>query len=333
MQQFLINYCHTFINLYKFIKPMYKNPKYSFVVPAYNEEANIPALCERLEILMKNTDELWEVIFVNDGSTDNTYSVLKNLSAKNKHIKFIDLSRNFGHQAALSAGLGNAKGNAIISMDCDLQDPPEVIQEMIEKWKQGFHIVYARRRNFRKDSIIKKVGSKIYYRLMGKFTRIDIPKNVGDFRLVDKRVLNEVNQMKEHSRYLRGMVAWTGFKHTFVDYQRPDREKGVSNYTFGKLAKLGMDGVFNFSMLPLRLGFILGFISIISGFGLLLYQIFDVLITGAYYHLYKWLVVILFILMGFMFMLFWVIGEYIGKIYDDVRQRPLYVINEMINFD
>lgn len=312
---------------------MNKNLKYSFVVPAFNEEANILALSERIKILMNNTEERWELIFVNDGSTDKTYSVLKQLSEKDKQIKFIDLSRNFGHQAALSAGLNHASGEAVISLDCDLQDPPEIIQEMINKWKEGFHIVYARRKNFRKDNIIKKIGSKIYYRLMGRFTRIDIPKNVGDFRLVDKRVLAEVNQMKEHSRYLRGMVAWTGFKHTFVDYERPDREKGISNYTFGKLAKLGMDGVFNFSMLPLRLGFILGFISIVSGFGLLLYQISDVILTGAYYHLYKWLVVILFILMGFMFMLFWVIGEYIGKIYDDVRQRPLYVINEMKNFN
>jgi len=311
---------------------MDKSPKYSFVVPAYNEEANVLILFERINALMNNVDDTWELIFINDGSVDNTINVLKNLSKNNKHLKYIDLSRNFGHQAALSAGLKYANGEAIISLDCDLQDPPEVILQMIEKWKEGFHIVYARRQNFRKDSILKKIGSKVYYRFMGKFTRIEIPKNVGDFRLVDKKVLLEVNQMPEHSRYLRGMVAWTGFKHTFVDYHRPDREKGVSNYTLGKLAKLGMDGVFNFSMLPLRLGFVLGFFSIISGFGLLTYQVFDVIINGAYYHLYKWLVVVLFILMGFMFMLFWVLGEYIGKIYDDVRQRPLYVISEMKNF-
>ena len=309
------------------------SPKYSFVVPAFNEEANIPALYKRIKILMKNTEETWELIFINDGSVDKTLSVLQELTNKDSNVKYLDLSRNFGHQAALSAGLKHASGEAVISMDCDLQDPPEIIQQMIQKWKEGFHIVYARRENFRKDNFLKKIGSKLYYRIMGKFTRIDIPKNVGDFRLVDKHVLAEINQMPEHSRYLRGMVAWTGFKHTFVDYHRPDREKGVSNYTLGKLAKLGMDGVFNFSMLPLRLGFILGLISIVTGFGLLLYQVIDVLITGAYYHLYKWLMVILFIFMGFMFMLFWVIGEYIGKIYDDVRKRPLFVISEMKNFE
>ncbi len=307
--------------------------KYSFVIPAYNEEANIPALYERIKQLMSSHQDIWELIFVNDGSVDKTLDVLKNLTSEDKKVKYIDLSRNFGHQAALSAGLNHASGDAVISMDCDLQDPPEVIEKMIQEWKNGYHIVYARRKNFRKDNFLKKIGSKIYYRLMGRFTRIEIPRNVGDFRLVDKKVLAEINQMPEHSRYIRGMVAWTGFKHTFVDYHRPDRQKGESNYTLGKLAKLGMDGVFNFSMLPLRLGFLMGFISIISGFGLLLYQIIDVLITGAYYHLYKWLVVVLFIFMGFMFMLFWVIGEYIGKIYDDVRKRPLFVISEMKNFE
>jgi glycosyltransferase involved in cell wall biosynthesis len=218
-------------------------------------------------------------------------------------------------------------------LDCDLQDPPEVIEQMIDEWKKGNEVVYARRMNYRKDNFLKKAGSKLYYRFMGKFTRIDIPKNVGDFRLVDRKVLAEINQMPEHSRYLRGMVAWTGFKHSFVDYNRPDREKGESGYSLGKLARLGMDGVFNFSMLPLRLGFILGFVSIIAGFGLLLYQILDVIINGVYYHLYKWLMVVLFIFMGFLFMLFWVIGEYIGKIYDDVRKRPLYVISDMKNFE
>lgn len=312
---------------------MHKNPKYSFIVPAYNEEKNIPALYERIYTLMKKISGSWELIFINDGSIDKTEKVLNELSEKDKNVKFIKLSRNFGHQAALSAGLKFASGEAVISMDCDLQDPPEVIEKMITKWLEGNHIVYARRQNFRKDNFLKKAGSKIYYRIMGKFTGIDIPKNVGDFRLVDKKVLAEINQMPEHSRYLRGMVAWTGFKYAFVDYHRPDRQKGVSNYTLGKLAKLGMDGVFNFSMLPLRIGFILGLFSIISGFGLLLYQIIDVLITGAYYHLYKWLVVILFIFMGFMFMLFWIIGEYIGKIYDDVRQRPIYVISGIKNFE
>jgi dolichol-phosphate mannosyltransferase len=307
--------------------------KYSFVVPAFNEEANIPGLYKRIVELQKKRSDEWELIFINDGSNDKTSEVIKEITVDHKNVKCIDLSRNFGHQAALSAGLKYAQGEVIISMDCDLQDPPEVIDKMIEKYEEGYHIVYARRKNYRKDNALKKIGSKIFYKMTGKFTGIHIPKNVGDFRLINRAVLNEINKMPEHSRYLRGMVAWTGFKHAFVDYHRPDREKGKSAYTLGKLTKLGMDGVFNFSMLPLRLGFLLGLISIISGLGLLVYQILDVAINGVYYHLYKWLVVVLFIFMGIMFMLLWVIGEYIGKIYDDVRNRPLYIVNETTNFE
>ncbi len=311
---------------------MHDNPTYSFVIPAYNEEANLLPLYERLNAISENLDGSKEYIFINDGSIDKTLSILQDLARQDKDVKFINLSRNFGHQAALSAGLRYATGDAVISMDCDLQDPPEVIEKMIAEWKNGYDIVYARRLNFRKDNLLKKIGSKIYYRLMGKFTRIEIPQNVGDFRLVDKRVLREINKMPEHSRYLRGMVAWTGFRHTFVDYQRPDRQFGESGYTFSKLAALGMDGMVNFSVLPLRLGFLLGIVSIISGFGLLLYQILDVLINGVYYHLYKWLIVVVFIFIGFLFMLLWIIGEYIGKIYDEVRNRPLYVIEDTGNF-
>ncbi len=307
--------------------------KYSFVVPAYNEQENISLLYEKVRQLINKFNDTYELIFINDGSKDQTLKKLKELAVKDKNVKYIDLSRNFGHQSALSAGLQYATGQAVISMDCDLQDPPEVIEEMIQKWESGYKIVYARRKNFRKDNLLKKAGSKIYYKFLGRFSSIDIPRNVGDFRLVDKTVLREINKMPEHSRYLRGMVAWTGFKHAFVDYYRPDRVEGESGYTFVKLAGLGMDGVFNFSSIPLKIGFYLGLISIISGFGLLTYQIFDFVINDAYYHLYKWLVVVMFIFFGFMFMLMWIIGEYIGKIYDDVRNRPVYIINETENFE
>ena len=309
-----------------------KNPTYSFVIPAYNEEINIPLLYAKLCKLKFKADETIEIIFINDGSRDNTVKVIKNIAKNDKKVKLINLSRNFGHQAALSAGLKNASGKAIISMDCDLQDPPEVAMQMIEKWKKGIDIIYARRKNFRKDNFIKSIGSKLYYRFMKRFASIEIPTNVGDFRLIDKQVLDEINRMGEHSRYLRGMVAWTGFTHDFVDYERPDRSMGISGYSFSKLATLGMDGMFNFSVIPLRLGFIMGMISIISGLGLLLYQIIDVLFNGAYYHLYKWLIVVVYIFMGFMFLLMWIIGEYIGKIYDETRNRPIYIVKETLNF-
>jgi len=306
---------------------------YSFVIPAYNEEKNIKLIYQKINDLEKCKAKELEIIFVNDGSFDNTLDELKKLAETEKNVKFIDFSRNFGHQAALTAGLKLAKGDAIITMDCDLQDPPEVIEKMITEWENGSEIVYARRLNYRKDNILKKIGSKIYYKVFSKFSLVDIPRNVGDFRLIDKKVLLQINNMPELSRYLRGMVAWTGFKHSFVDYYRPDRQDGQSGYTLAKLANLGMDGMLNFSNLPLRLGFYLGVLSIVLGFGLLFYQIGDFLINGAYYHLYKWLIVVIFIFMGFMFILFWIIGEYIGKIYNEVRSRPLYIIKEKYNFD
>lgn len=312
---------------------MEKPAVYSFVIPAYNEEENIPDLYERLCNLELKPGGNFEIIFINDGSTDRTADAVKSLAHKDKRVKLINLSRNFGHQAALSAGLKHACGKAVISMDCDLQDPPETVLKMIEKWKAGANIVYAKRKNFRKDSLIKRTGSKIFYRIMRRFSNIEIPGNVGDFRLIDKKVLRELNRMGEHSRYLRGMVAWTGFKHDVVEYERPDRDQGISGYNFGKLAALGMDGMFNFSVLPLRLGFLLGIISMISGFLLLMYQTFDAVINGAYYHLYKWLIVVVYIFMGFMFLLLWIIGEYIGKIYDETRDRPLYIIKETLNIE
>lgn len=305
----------------------------SFVIPAYNEEKNVEIIYSRLKTLIAEINEAFEIIFVNDGSVDNTLQKLKQMSEADNKVKVISFSRNFGHQSALTAGMKFAKGDVVISMDCDLQDPPEIINEMLKKWKEGFDIVYARRLNYRKDNVLKKAGSKLYYKLLSMFSFVDIPRNVGDFRLIDRSVLLELNNMPEHSRYLRGMVAWTGFKHTFVDYERPDRKEGQSAYSLSKLARLGMDGMLNFSVLPLRLGFYMGFITTILGVAMLFYQIGDVLINNVYYHLYKWLIVILFIFMGFMFMLIWIVGEYIGRIFNEVRSRPIYIIREKINID
>ncbi len=307
--------------------------KLSFVIPAFNEEENIRTIYERLITLTNKYSEIdYEIIFINDGSSDKTLSILKELSTENKSLKYIDLSRNFGHQAALWAGLLHASGDAIISLDCDLQDPPELIEQMITKWQEGFEVVYARRLNFRDDSFMKKIGSKIYYKLLDKITNIDIPQNVGDFRLIDKKVLKELKKMKERSKYIRGMVAWIGFKSSFVDYERPDREKGTSKYTLRKLIGLAISGMMNFSHIPLKLGLYMGVISIIAGFFLLGYQLVDVVINDAYYHLYKWLVVVIFIFIGFLFMLIWILGEYIARIYDEIRDRPLFIARDKINF-
>jgi len=308
--------------------------KVSFVLPAYNEQDNIHFVFNRVsELMQKFTAYNWEIIFINDGSFDNTYQILKELSDKYKKVKVINFNRNFGHQTALWAGLYNATGDAIVSMDCDLQDPPEVIENMINNWKNGDKIVYAKRINFRKDSFVKKFGTKFYYKILDKFSNVEIPHNVGDFRLIDKDVLKVLKKMKERNKYIRGMVAWTGYKSSFVEYYRPDREKGESHYTISKLFSLAFSGLIGFSFIPLKLGLLMGSVSIVVGTGLLAYQLFDSIVNNAYYHLYKWLIVVMFIFMGFLFILMWIFGEYIARIYDEVRSRPSYIIENKFNFD
>jgi polyisoprenyl-phosphate glycosyltransferase len=304
--------------------------KISVVIPFYNEVANIQTLYSRLVEVFEKLAYEPELIFVNDGSHDASMDVIRHLSS-DKRLKCIVLNRNFGHQNALSAGLDFANGDAVISMDCDLQDPPEIIPEMIQQWENGYDVVYARRKNYRNDNIFKKVLSVIYYKILDKAKDVDIPKNVGDFRLIDKKVLVALSGMKERSRFLRGMVAWLGYKCAFVDFTRPDRKGGKSGYSFMKLIKLGMDGLLNFSLLPFKLGLIIGIISIFIGGGILIYMVLDILINNVYYHLYKFLVDAIFIFMGFLFILVWILGEYIGRLMKETKARPVYIVDEKIN--
>jgi dolichol-phosphate mannosyltransferase len=307
--------------------------KISFVVPVYNEMHNIPLLYEKIVHLMQQFEENWTLLFVNDGSCDDSLNVIKShANNDNKHIQYINLSRNFGHQAALTAGLNAVKdADAVISMDCDLQDPPEVIAEMIKKWHLGYDIVYARRKT-RQDNFFKKYTAIFYYKLLDRFSDVKIPRNVGDFRLIDKKVLKSLSGMEEKSRYLRGMIAWLGYKHTFVDFDRPERIHGETGYSYQKMFKLAMDGVLSFSFLPLRIGLALGIISIALGSLMLSYMFVDALVYDVPYPLFKWLVVVLLIFVGFLFMLMWILGEYIGRIYDETRKRPLYIIDDDNNF-
>lgn len=304
---------------------------YSVVVPAYNEQDTVNLFYERASSTMDSLGQPWEIVFVNDGSADGTLEALRALAKKDTRVKYVSLSRNFGHQAALTAGLAHASGRAIISIDCDLQDPPELIPQLCAKWQEGFDIVYARRSNYRKDSLTKRYASMAYYFVLGKTSDIDMPENVGDFRLIDRKVLSILKAMPERARYLRGMVAWAGFSHAFVDYQRPDRQLGDTGYSFKKLISLGMDGMLNFSLLPLRIGFIIGFVNIILGSLFLLYMVLDTLIFDKYYQLYKFLVVLLFMLMGVLFMFIWILGEYIGRIHNEVKGRPIYIESEKGN--
>jgi glycosyltransferase involved in cell wall biosynthesis len=306
-------------------------PNLSIVIPLYNEEQNLARLHERLMGVLGKLSISWEIIFVDDGSSDNTLKNLEELASKHPSIKAVSLTRNFGHQAALMAGLDNASADAVITMDGDLQDPPELIPQMLDKWNDGFQVVYARRMNYRSDNFLKRWLSMLFYFTIKTLKMTTAPKNVGDFRLIDSKVLVELRNMRERTRYLRGMISWLGFSHAFVDYERPDRENGKTGYSFSQLTKLALDGFFSFSRVPLRIGLFLGVFSIFIGLGFMVYMIADILINDVYYHLYKLLVDVIFIFIGFLFILIWILGEYIGRIYHEVKGRNIYIIHKKVN--
>ena len=304
----------------------------SIIVPAYNEEGNVrPFYDAVVGVGDQLVDCDLELVYINDGSTDATQAEIEALVEQDQRVKMLCLSRNFGHQAALTAGMQKASGEAVITMDCDLQDPPNVIPLMIDKWRKGVRVVYARRR-VRNDSGFKKFTADIYYRLLSKVSDIDIPRQVGDFRLMDRVVVDNLLCLCEHAQYLRGMVAWLGFSHEFVDFDRPNRTKGETHYTLGRMAKLAMDGLLSFSFSPLKIAMWIGVFSILLSLGFMGYMLYDYLVRGVVYRLFKWLTVVLFGFVGAQFILMWILGEYVGRIYSDVRKRPLYVISKESGF-
>ncbi len=299
----------------------------------FHEEENIQPCYDKLvEVFAGIPGYKAELIFVDDGSSDSSLAKIRALAEKDERVCVLSFSRNFGHQSALTAGMNHARGDAVISMDCDLQDPPELIAEMLEKWREGNKIVYARR-VMREDRPFKKITASLYYRLLGKVSNVDIPRQVGDFRLMDRVVVDELARLCEHAQYLRGMVAWLGFKHAFVDFERPERIHGETHYPLHKMLKLAMDGLLSFSFSPLKLGLFIGIGSMMFSFILFVAMIWYQFVVGFNFPIYKWLIVAMFGFVGAQFMFLWIIGEYIGRIYNDVRSRPLYVIAEKINLE
>lgn len=305
----------------------------SIVIPAYREEKNISYIySELLPILQSLHHEYhYEIIFVDDGSPDATWHEIEKLCEWDEHVRGVRLSRNFGHQAALSAGLDVAQWDAVVSMDCDMQDPPSLIIEMLEKWEQWDEIIYARRKN-RKDGFFKKYTALLYYKILSKISDTEIPRNVWDYRLIDKKVLEVFKNLKEKDRYIRGMFSWLWFQTGFVDFNRPERVHGETGYTLGKMWKLASDGILNFSTFPLKIGAFLGIFMIILSFLFFCYITWDATINDVYYPLYKWLSVAGFGVMGLQFILMWILGEYIGRIYNETRERPLYIVKKNKNF-
>ena len=300
----------------------------SVIVPSFNEEKNVPLIYERLTSTLSQISDDYEIIFVNDCSKDNTLEVIKQLSKKDSHVKYISFSRNFGHQIAVSAGLDLCKGEAVVIIDADLQDPPELIFEMYKKYKEGYKVVYAKRKSREGETWFKKITAKLFYRFLAAMTSIEIPVDVGDFRLIDKVVVKHLKNMPEKSKYLRGQISWIGYKQTFVEYHRDARLYGKTNYPLKKMIRLAFDGITAFSDKPLKMASAIGIISAIISllaiiYALLSHFIFDSAVSG-----WTSLIISVLFIGGVQLITIGIIGEYIARINNDVRNRPLYIIEE-----
>ncbi len=306
--------------------------RFSVIVPAYNEEAVIAESYKRLSAVMAKSGGEYELIFVNDGSRDKTIDILKDIAQKDSCVKILDFSRNFGHQVAISAGLDFATGDAVAVIDADLQDPPEVILQMIEKWREGYDVIYGKRIKRHGETLFKKLTAKIFYRFLHSMTDVDIPVDTGDFRLMDKRVCDAMRSLKEKNRYVRGLVSWVGFKQIAVEYVREERFAGETKYPLKKMLKFAGDGIISFSFKPLKAAQYLGFITSALSFVYLIVVIVQKLLGLTVAGWASILAVSLFF-NGIILLMLGIIGEYIGRIYDEAKGRPLYIIKDAIGFD
>jgi polyisoprenyl-phosphate glycosyltransferase len=299
----------------------------SVVVPVFNEQDNIPVLYEVASKELASISRLYdcEFIFVDDGSTDASWSVLEKLASYDERVSALSFSRNFGHQAALMAGYHAARGDAIVSIDADMQHPPELIVDMVKIWNKGTDIIYARKVN-RKDNIFKRWCSLLFYKILDMISDVKIPRNVSDFRLIDKKVLAVLKQCKDKSPYLRGMVAWSGFKQEFIDCRYFKRLSGKTGYTWKKMFGLAWDGVTGFSLFPLRLAAYIGSLIICAGLVAGSYMFYQTLFHGVHFMLVTWLAEVLVLMLGMQFFMIWMLGEYVGRHYRQEKGRPLYVV-------
>ncbi|MDX9702642.1 MAG: glycosyltransferase family 2 protein [Candidatus Auribacterota bacterium] len=304
------------------------------LIPVYNEQYNIEPLITRVnEVFDKLADVAVEIFFVDDGSTDASLAVIKKFAVNYESIKYISFSRNFGHEFATTAGLDFARGDIVILIDADLQDPPEIIPAMIEKWREGFNVVYARRSVRHGESLYKKLTSWIFYRLLNKLAEIKIPLDTGDFRLMDRNVVDSLKHCRERNRFVRGMVAWVGFNQTDITYDRAARLSGETKYSFWKLLVLSIDAILGFSHLPLHLVSIFGIITTVFSLFIALLVVMHKLFFGLQIQGYALVATGLFSFFGFITFLLGIIGMYIGRMYTQLQMRPLYIVKESHGID
>jgi len=307
--------------------------KISIVVPVYNEEETLQ---KSYEIIKKTIDEIknyeCEIIFINDGSKDNTLEILENIAGENKNVKIISFSRNFGHQAAVTAGIKDVTGDCVVIIDADLQDPPELIPDMLKLWEDGNEVIYGKRKTRKGESAFKLLSAKMFYKILNALSDVEIPKDTGDFRLVDRKVVDVINQMPEHNKFLRGLFSWVGFKQIPYEYERKERYAGKTKYPLKKMWKLATDGIISFSTKPLKLVGGLGIITIILSIGILIYSLLSYIfklnqLTPGWTSI----MVAITLFSGVQLLSIWIISEYISRIYDETRNRPQYIIDKKIN--
>lgn len=308
-----------------------KHPeKISIIIPVLNEEKNLPLLYQKLLKSVQGYN--YELIFVNDGSTDQSQNIILDFRKTNKNVKLINLSRNFGHQIAITCGIDHAGGDAAIIIDADLQDPPELIPRMIEKWEQGFDVVYGKRIARSGESYFKIITAKLFYKIIFLLSGGKIPENVGDFRLISKKVINVLKETREYQRFLRGIISWTGFRQTGVEYERAQRHSGNSKYTILSMTRLAIDALLSFSFFPLRIASYLGIVTALGAAILIFYTLF-VTAQGTTVKGWPSTIVIMLFLGSIQLIAIGIIGEYLGRIYEEVKRRPLYIIDKSFGIE
>ena len=332
--------------------PLHSKISLSVVVPAYNEEANILALYERLNPVLESITPDHEIIFVDDGSHDKTVEkvlLLRGLPSKtvssdghgspptagigDSRVKLVSFSRNFGHEMANTAGFRHASGEAVVIIDADLQDPPELIADMYQKFTEGFDVVYAKRISRRRESFLKKTTSKLFYRVMNALSDLEVPLDTGDFRLLSRRVVDELNKLEEHNRYFRGLTHWVGFNVGYVEFHRDERHAGETKYNYIKLFRLAFDAIISFSYKPLKIFSLVGFVVSGLSFLMMIYWILDKLLLNNAIEGWTSLAAIMLFSFGILMIQISIVGEYVGRIHDEVKRRPLFIVQRKEGFD
>lgn len=322
---------NTYSNELKNIQPG-ETIDLSIIVPCYNEEPNLDYLFERLISVLEPLGMTYEIICVNDGSRDNTFNCLVEHHHRNSSIKVVNLSRNFGKEIAMTAGLNYATGKAVIPIDADLQDPPELITDMVAKWQEGYDVVYGTRKSRFGEGLLKQMTANGFYRIIQKMTPIKIPQDTGDFRLMDRQVIEAIKQLPETHRFMKGLFAWVGFKQIAIEYDRPARYKGETKWNYWKLWNFALEGITSFSAVPLKIWSYIGLFISCTAFIYAAYLIIRTLILGIDVPGYASLMVVTLFLGGVQLITLGVMGEYLGRIYGEVKRRPLYLVRESYGF-